>query len=99
MSFFFIVRQYITHFTLSPIILLGSELNVLNTVDFDKVHIDIIIAESVNRLKDKQKLGAEVRAFLQQKDYLVLKSVIIFKSDVFLHRRVCHRYNFPECQE
>lgn len=78
----------------------GSELNLLKTVDFKKVHIDIIMAESVNRLKGKEQMGAEVRAYLQEKGYVVFPSNTIHKSDVFLHKRVCHRYaHLAECRD
>ena len=53
----------------------GSELNILRTVDFDKVAIDVILAESANRLPEKQHLADEVRAYLQQRGYLLLASV------------------------
>ena len=77
----------------------GSELNLLKTVDFDEVHIDVIIAESENRLADKQKMGEEVREFLKEKDYVVFPKGTIHKSDVFLHKRKCSEYShFPECQ-
>ena len=75
----------------------GSELDVLQTVDFDKVSIDVIIAENTNRLPGKEKLAEEVRSYLLQKGYLVLKSVGVHKSDIFLRKGVCHRYSFPEC--
>ena len=78
----------------------GSELNLLKTVDFKKVHIDIIMAESVNRLKGKEQMGAEVRAYLQEKGYVVFPSNTIHKSDVFLHKRVCHLYaHLAECRD
>ena len=89
----------ITHIDFWSLDVEGSELNVLKTVDFDKVHIDVIMAESENRLKDKQKLGAEVRAYLQQKDYLIFNKGTIFKSDVFLHKRACDKYShLPVCR-
>ncbi len=75
----------------------GSELAVLETVDFDAVRIDVIMAESENNLPGKEHLAEEVRAFLKQKGYLLLKSVMVFKSDVFLHKSVCPRYHFLEC--
>ena len=96
---YYLDQLEITHIDFWSLDVEGSELDVLKTVDFDKVHIDVIMAESENRLKDKQKLGAEVRAYLQQKDYLVFNKGTIFKSDVFLHKRACDRYShLPVCR-
>lgn len=80
----------------------GQELNVLKTVDFKRTHIDIIIAESDNRLRDTpefQQKVKDVRSFLDSKGYLMLSSVQVHKSDVFLNHRACHRYtNIVECK-
>ena len=76
----------------------GYEINILKTVDFEKVQIDVIISESVNRLEGTAERAEAVRSFLAQNDFLVLQSVTIDSSDVFLHKSVCNRYNFPECQ-
>ncbi len=62
------------------------------------VQIDVIISESVNRLEGTAERAEAVRSFLAQNDFLVLQSVTIDSSDVFLHKSVCNRYNFPECQ-
>merc|ERR1712085_59827 len=59
----------------------GSELAILKTVDFNAVQIDVIIAESSNELADKERMAEEVRVFLQKKDYIILKSVLVIKSD------------------
>jgi hypothetical protein len=79
----------------------GWELNVLRSVDFDTVQIDVIMAESMNSVPGKQKMAEEVRSFLRQKGYLLLGvSVNVFHSDVFLHKSTCYRYNnFIECQQ
>jgi hypothetical protein len=90
---------YLEQIGVSHIDLEGSEISVLKTVDFTKVQIDVIISESVNRLEGIAKLAESVRVFLRQKGYLVLHSVSIENSDVFLHRSVCHRYSFPECEQ
>lgn len=78
-------------------------MNVLKTVDFDKMHIEIIIAESDNRLRgtpEFQQKVKDVRAFLISKGYLMLSSVKVHKSDVFLNKKACHRHaNIEECQE
>jgi len=77
----------------------GSELAILKTVDFDAVRIDVIMAESENRLADKQNMAEEVRTFLRGKGYVMMNdSVKVSKSDVFLHRSACPRYDFPECK-
>jgi FkbM family methyltransferase len=81
----------------------GQEMNVLKTVDFERTHIEVIIAESENRLSGtpefEQKVK-DVRTFLQSKGYLMLGSVHVFKSDVFLNKRACHRHpNVDECKE
>ena len=78
----------------------GWELNVLRSVDFDTVQIDVIMAESMNSVPGKQKMAEEVRSFLRQKGYVLLGvSVNVFHSDVFLHKSACYRYNkFIECQ-
>lgn len=80
----------------------GSELNVLKTVDFDRTLIDVIIAESDNRLRDLpefQQKVRDVRIFLQSKGYLMLSSVKVHKSDVFLHKGSCSRHgNIAECK-
>ena len=71
---------------------------VLKTVDFDAIQIDVIMDESQNRLPGKEHLAAEVRAYLQEKGYITIKSVTVHKPDIFLHKRVCPNYkNFPEC--
>ena len=79
----------------------GSELKVLETVDFDRTHIDVIIAESKNRLSrlpETQKKVEDVRVHLLGKGYLMLKSVSVRKSDVFLHKRACRSHvNIAEC--
>ena len=79
----------------------GSELKVLGTVDFDRTHIDVIIAESANRLShlpEIQKKVEDVRLHLQRKGYLMIKSVSVHKSDVFLHKWACEsRGNIEEC--
>jgi len=79
----------------------GSELKVLETVDFDRTHIDVIIAESENRLShlpEIQKKVKDVRELLQGKGYLMIKSVSVYKSDVFLHKRACRSHvNIAEC--
>lgn len=80
----------------------GSELKVLQTVDFDRTHIDVIIAESANRLShlpEIQKKVKDVRLYLQRKGYLMIKSVMVKKSDVFLHKRACGSHeNIEECK-
>jgi len=80
----------------------GSELKVLETVDFDRTHIDVIIAESANRLSHLpkiQKKVEDVRLYLQRKGYLMITSVSVHKSDVFLHKRACgSRGNIEECK-
>ena len=81
----------------------GSELKVLETVDFDRTHVDVIIVESENRmshLPSFQKKVEDVRALLRSRGYLMIKSVSVYKSDVFLHRRACVDHsNIAECQE
>jgi len=79
----------------------GSELKVLETVDFERTHIDVIIAESANRLShlpEIQKKVKDVRLYLQRRGYLMIRSVKVPKSDVFLHRRACGSHgNIQEC--
>jgi FkbM family methyltransferase len=79
----------------------GSELDVLRTVDFARVQIDVIIVESDNRMRHqpgyKQKVE-NVRLFLKENGYLMLKTVYVPRSDVFLSKQVCPRYDFPECE-
>ncbi|EJK74728.1 hypothetical protein THAOC_03581 [Thalassiosira oceanica] len=76
----------------------GVERLVLETVDFDSVQIDVIMAESDNRLADKDTSAEEVRRFLKGKGYLLLdQSIAVYKSDVFLHQKACSKYKFPEC--
>lgn len=76
----------------------GSELGVLQTVAWDEVQIDIIIAESENRLEEKQRLAEDVRDFLKEKGYIIMKSVTVKKSDIFLHKNACCQYkHLPEC--
>ena len=77
----------------------GVERLVLETVDFDSVQIDVIMAESENRLAGKDTAAEEVRRFLVGKGYLLLdKSISVYKSDVFLHQKACSKYSFPECK-
>jgi hypothetical protein len=94
---FYMEQIGISHIDFWSLDVEGSEINVLKTVDFEKVQIDIIISESVNRLEGTAERAEAVRNFLRQKGYLVLQSVYIIYSDVFLHKSVCHRYKFPEC--
>jgi FkbM family methyltransferase len=79
----------------------GSELKVLETIDFDHTHIDVIIAESENRfshLPEIQQKVKDVRSFLWNKGYLMIESVKVHKSDVFLHREACARHGaIVEC--
>lgn len=79
----------------------GSELKVLETVDFDRTHVDVIIAESQNRMSHLpkiQKKVEDVRLYLQSRGYLMISSVKVFKSDVFLHKRACASHgNIQEC--
>ena len=81
----------------------GEELHVLQTIDFERTQIDVIIAESDNRLRhlpEFQQKVKDVRIFLQSKGYLMLTSVRVHKSDVFLNKKVCHLHsNIKECRE
>ena len=81
----------------------GEELHVLQTIDFERTQIDVIIAESDNRLRhlpEFQQKVKDVRIFLQSKGYLMLTSVRVYKSDVFLNKKVCHLHsNIKECRE
>ena len=78
-------------------------MHVLQTVDFDKTHIDVIIAESDNRLRhlpEFQQKVKDVRVFLQDKGYLMLTSVRLHQPDVFLNRKACHVHrSIKECME
>ena len=80
----------------------GEELHVLQTVDFEKMQIDVIIAESDNRLRhtpEFQQKVKDVRVFLQDKGYLMLSSVHVHKSDVFLNKKACNLHpNIHECK-
>lgn len=80
----------------------GQELNVLKTVDFERTHFDIIIAENDNHLRDTpefQQKVKDVRILLDNKGYLIISSVKVYKSDVFLNHRACHRYSdIVECK-
>ena len=97
---YYLKQLHISHIDFWSLDVEGSEINILRTVDFDQVQIDVIMAESMNSQKGKGELAQEVRSYLvQQKDYLHLNSVTVTKSDVFLHKRACHRYNhIPECR-
>ena len=81
----------------------GEELHVLQTVDFEKTQIDVIIAESDNRLRhtpEFQQKVKDVRVFLQDRGYLMLSSVTVYKSDVFLSKKACVLHsNIRECSE
>lgn len=81
----------------------GQELNVLKTVDFNRTQIDVIMAESDNRFRDLpefQKKVKDVRTFLHDKGYLMLSSVQVKASDVFLRKSSCHLYvNIIECKD
>jgi FkbM family methyltransferase len=80
----------------------GSEYNILKTVDFDRTRIDVVIVESQNSMSGRpeyKKKVADVRAYMLQSGYLMLRSVKIYKSDVFLHTDACYRYDFPECKQ
>lgn len=46
-----------------------------------------------------QKKVADVRAHMLQRGFLMLGSVAVHKSDVFLNAKACHRYDFPECKD
>jgi FkbM family methyltransferase len=81
----------------------GEELHVLQTVDFEKTQIDVIIAESDNRLRhtpEFQQKVKDVRVFLQDRGYLMLSSITVYKSDVFLNKKACVLHsNIKECNE
>lgn len=82
----------------------GSELALLKTVDFERVHIDVIIVEVENRLTDDPKMKQQVedvRVLLREKGYVNIQSVVVYKSDVWLHQSACsnHGYEFTECEE
>ena len=66
----------------------GSELAILKR----PVQIDIIMAESQNRLVEKQQMAIEVRGFLKQRGYTLMKSVEVTASDIFVHQSVCPKY-------
>ena len=96
---YYLEQLDITHISYWSLDVEGAELSVLQTVDFNAVQIDVIMAESENRLVEKEHLAQDVRSFLQTKDYILMKSVAVHKSDIFLHKSACVRYdNFPECQ-
>ena len=96
---YYLEQLDITHISYWSLDVEGAELSVLQTVDFNAVQIDVIMAESENRLVEKEHLAQDVRLFLQTKDYILMKSVTVHKSDIFLHKSACVRYdNFPECQ-
>ena len=42
-------------------------------------------------------MAEEVQMFLRKKDYIILKSKSINKSDIFFYSRLCPSYKFPEC--
>jgi FkbM family methyltransferase len=65
----------------------GMEYHVLNNIDFDKIFIDIIMAESVNPFCGKICEAREkVRALMKSKQY-VLRSNTIPDSDLFVHSK------------
>ena len=70
----------------------GSELATLQTVDWDAVQIDIIMAEAHSRLDNWLHMAREVRRYLKGKGYILMKSVTVPKSDIFVHKNVCPKY-------
>lgn len=58
--------------------------------------------ESANRmshLPEIQQKVEDVRALLLREGYLMIASVKVHKSDVFLHKRACHVHsNIEECK-
>ena len=70
----------------------GSELATLQTVDWDAVQIDIIMAEAHSRLDNWLQMAREVRRYLKGKGYILMKSVTVPKSDIFVHKSVCPKY-------
>jgi FkbM family methyltransferase len=80
----------------------GSELKVLQTINFHRTNIDVIIVESANRmshLPEIQQKVEDVRALLLREGYLMIASVKVHKSDVFLHKRACNVHsNIEECK-
>ena len=70
----------------------GSELAILKTVNWDEVQIDIILAEAINRLAEKPQMSREVRDFMKERGYMLMKSVTVTNSDIFVHKSVCPKY-------
>jgi len=70
----------------------GSELATLQTVDWDAVQIDIIMAEAHSRLDNWLQMAREVRRYLKVKGYILMKSVTVPKSDIFVHKSICPKY-------
>ena len=70
----------------------GSELATLQTVDWDAVQIDIIMAEAHSRLDNWLQMAKEVRRYVKGKGYILMKSVTVPKSDIFVHKSVCPKY-------
>jgi len=96
---FYLEQIGISHIDFWSLDVEGAEIDILKTVDFEKVQIDVIISESVNRLEGTAERAEAVRVFLRQKGYLILQSISVENSDTFLHKSVCHRYEFPECKQ
>lgn len=65
----------------------GAELEVLNTIDFKKVQIDVMMIEIENRLCKARKFCEKrdkVRKKMQAEGYTMYKEVIM-KSDIYVH--------------
>ena len=71
----------------------GSELAILKTVNWDEVQIDIILAETIGpNLAEKPQMAREVRDFMKERGYTLIKSVTVTNSDIFVHKSVCPKY-------
>lgn len=81
----------------------GSELKVLQTINFHRTNIDVIMVESANRMRhspEYQQKVEDVRALLLREGYLMIASVKVTNSDIFLHKRACNIHsNIEECKE
>eukprot|EP00593_Proboscia_inermis_P014483 CAMPEP_0171325614 /NCGR_PEP_ID=MMETSP0816-20121228/116917_1 /TAXON_ID=420281 /ORGANISM="Proboscia inermis, Strain CCAP1064/1" /LENGTH=299 /DNA_ID=CAMNT_0011824831 /DNA_START=46 /DNA_END=945 /DNA_ORIENTATION=+ len=63
----------------------GSEANVLATIDFKKIHIDVVMIEvQNNHCKIKCEVRDQVRAKMSKEGYKLYKG-LVQKSDIYVH--------------
>lgn len=66
----------------------GAEPDVITTIDFEKITIDVLIAENVNSFCKKNEeceARTRTRSYMTQKHGYLLYSDVVKRSDLYVH--------------